>query len=105
MDELASPFLRLPVELQIKVLNNISLYSDLKALRMTSKELSNIATPRLYRKVDLRMSDDYGAIKSINQKKKTAKCCLESTLYSSHRQICLLSGFLRLVSLGQSQLF
>lgn len=70
MDELASPFLRLPVELQIKVLNNISLYSDLKALRMTSKELSNIATPRLYRKVDLRMSDDYGAIKSINQKKK-----------------------------------
>ena len=34
------------------------------------------------------------------KRKKTAKFCLESTLYSSHRQICLLSGTLKTGQFG-----
>lgn len=46
-------FLDLPVELQVEVVNKISLYCDLRALCLTSKEVSSIATPRLYYMVDL----------------------------------------------------
>lgn len=59
MDETAFPFLRLPTELQVEVLVNISLYSDLKHLCLVSKKFSNVAIPRLYYKVDLRTEDDY----------------------------------------------
>lgn len=53
-DRSAFPFLRLPVELQVKVVDQISKYSDLKAFLLTSKELSDLATPCLYKIVDLR---------------------------------------------------
>lgn len=48
-------FLKLPVEVQVEVVNNISLYSDLKALCLVSKELFDLATPRIYHKVDLKI--------------------------------------------------
>lgn len=58
-DRSAFPFLRLPVELQVKVLDQISKYSDLKAFLLTSKELSDLATPCLYKSVDLRSGTYY----------------------------------------------
>ena len=67
---MAFPFLRLPVELQVEVVNNLSLYSDLKAFCLISKALHNIATPRIYYKIDLRMKDDYGNFGYINRKRK-----------------------------------
>lgn len=76
-DEIAFPFLRLPVELQAEIINNISLYSDLKALCLVSKELSNVATPRLYYKVDLRIRDDRRAIRWPNDKQKDCKLSLK----------------------------
>lgn len=54
MDAIASPFLRLPVELQTETVSYLSNYSDLRALRLVSKRVSDIATPHLYNKVDLR---------------------------------------------------
>ena len=54
MDKMPFPFLSLPLELQTEAVNYLREYSDLKALRLTSKQLSDIATPRLYYKVDLR---------------------------------------------------
>lgn len=48
-------FLKLPIEVQVEVVNNISLYSDLKALCLVSEELCNLATPRIYHKVDLKI--------------------------------------------------
>lgn len=56
------PFLRLPLELQVKVADQISRYSDLKAFILTSKELSDVATPSLYKTVNLRSSvyDSFG---------------------------------------------
>ncbi|MCJ1342162.1 hypothetical protein MMC31_000342 [Peltigera leucophlebia] len=64
---MAFPFLYLPAKLQIKVVNNISRYADLKALCLVSKSLRKMATPRIYYKVDLRMKDDYGSMnKHIN---------------------------------------
>lgn len=48
------PFLRLPVELQINVLDQISYYSDLKALILNSKELSILATPCLYKCLEIK---------------------------------------------------
>ena len=54
IEKTAISFLNLPVELQAEVVNNISLYSDLKALCLVSKALCNIATPRIYHKVDLK---------------------------------------------------
>lgn len=48
------PILRLPVELQVKVADQICRYSDLKAFLLTSKELFDVATPCLYKCVDLR---------------------------------------------------
>lgn len=48
------PFMKLPVELQVEVVKNISLYSDLQALCLVSKALCTLATPRLYHKVDLK---------------------------------------------------
>lgn len=53
MENITFPFLGLPVELQVEVVNKISLYCDLRALCLTSKEVSSIATPRLYYMVDL----------------------------------------------------
>lgn len=70
MGEMAFPFLRLPVELQVEVVNNLSLYSDLKAFCLISKALQSIATPRIYYKIDLRMKDDYGNFGYIDQKRK-----------------------------------
>lgn len=55
--ETSFPFLNLPVELQIEVLSHATRYSSLKALRLVSKEVSDIATPRLFYKVDLRQKD------------------------------------------------
>lgn len=49
----ASPLLRLPIELLSVVVGHLRLLRDLKALRRTCKEICDIATPRLYRKVDL----------------------------------------------------
>lgn len=46
-------FLDLPVEIRINVVNNLSRPSDIKALCRVSKEIWDIATPRLYNKVDL----------------------------------------------------
>lgn len=59
MEQITFPFFRLPAELQAKVLNNISLYSDLKQLCLVSKKFSDIAIPRLYYKLDLRTKDDF----------------------------------------------
>lgn len=58
------PFLRLPLELQVNVADQISRYSDLKAFILTSKELSDLATPSLYKTVNLRSSmyDSVGEI-------------------------------------------
>lgn len=50
-------FLRLPVELQSEVLSHVTRYSSLRALCLVSKEVSYIATPRLFYKVDLRQKD------------------------------------------------
>lgn len=63
------PFLGLPVELQVEVVNNISLYSDLRALCLTSKEVSSIATPRLYYKVDLKRNRIDDGAKASRKKK------------------------------------
>lgn len=49
----AFPFLSLPLELQTEVVNHVSRYSDLKALRLVSQDLSCIVVPRLYYKVHL----------------------------------------------------
>ena len=51
---MAISFFKLPVEMQLEVVNNISLYSDLKALCLVSKSFYDIATPRIYYKVDIR---------------------------------------------------
>lgn len=80
MDKPAFPFLRLPVELQVKVANNIGLSFDLKALHLTSKEVSDIATPRLYYKVDLRRKSlDHGVGESIGRMAITGKDLLSSS--------------------------
>lgn len=65
------PFLRLPVELQVEVVNSISLYSDLKALCLTSKKVYDVATPRLYYKVDLKVGRK--GIESIEWTQKYAR--------------------------------
>lgn len=57
---MAFPFLNLPVELQVEVVNNISRYSELKALRLVSKTLYHITTPRFYYTVDLYTRDISG---------------------------------------------
>lgn len=54
IDKIMFLFLSLPPELQTEVLNNLRNYSDLKALRLVSKQLSGIATPLLYYELDLR---------------------------------------------------
>lgn len=53
-DEIASRIFLLPLELQIEIVNNISGYSDLKALCLVSKGASGIATPRLFYRVELK---------------------------------------------------
>lgn len=59
VEENAFPFLSLPVELQTQVVNYFSHYSDLKALRLVSQQLSCIVIPRLYYEVDLRSTTIY----------------------------------------------
>lgn len=54
---MAFSFLSLPVELQVEVVNNTSCYSELKALRLVSKTLYQITTPRFYSTVDLHTTD------------------------------------------------
>ncbi|KAK5125413.1 hypothetical protein LTR85_000522 [Meristemomyces frigidus] len=48
--------LRLPVELQKEVVENITSKADLKSLCRTCKELQSVATPQLYQSVVLRTS-------------------------------------------------
>lgn len=62
MDEITFPFLRLPTELQARIVNRVRQYSDLHALCLVSKHLSEIATPRLYYKVDLTQTNQSWAI-------------------------------------------
>lgn len=50
-------FLGLPIELQVEVLSYITHYSSLRALCLVSKEVSDIATPRLFYRIDLRRRD------------------------------------------------
>lgn len=57
---MAFPFLDLPVELQDNVVNNISCYSELKALRLVSKTLYDFTTPHFYYKVYLYTRDMCG---------------------------------------------
>ena len=57
-DGIASQFLRLPVELQAGTVEYLSNYSDLRALCLVSKHVSNIATPCLYSKIDLKKEED-----------------------------------------------
>lgn len=66
-DETAFPFLHLPVELQTCIVNNVTRYADLKALCLVSKEVSDIATPRLFQKVDLRQKE-WGEDQQIGQR-------------------------------------
>ena len=47
-------FPSLPVELQHMVVSYVTRPTDLKALCMTSKQLSELATPVLFSSVDLR---------------------------------------------------
>lgn len=47
------PFLDLPVEMQVNVVNYIAQPSDLQALCLVSRKVSGIATPRLYHEVNL----------------------------------------------------
>lgn len=47
------PFLDLPVEMQVEIVNYITQPSDLQALCLICKEVSDIATPRLYHRIDL----------------------------------------------------
>lgn len=47
------PFLKLPVEIRCEVVNQLSRPSEIKALCLVSKEIYDIATPRLYNTVDL----------------------------------------------------
>lgn len=54
IEKFTFPILRLPVELQIKVADQIGRYTDLKAFLLTCKELFDVATPSLYKCVDLR---------------------------------------------------
>lgn len=53
-------FLNLPDELQIEMVNNISLYSDLKALCLVSKAFYNLTTPLIYYKVELVIENTSG---------------------------------------------
>ncbi len=53
-------FLNLPVELQIEIVKNISLYSHLKALCLVSKALYDLTTPLIYYKVELKIEDISG---------------------------------------------
>lgn len=54
-----SPSFRLPIELRIEIVNYLSRPKDIKALCLTSKEICEIATPRLYHKVDLIVPGDH----------------------------------------------
>lgn len=54
MDGTAFTISGLPVELWTEIVKYISNYSDLKALRLVSKRVSDIATPRQYYEVDLK---------------------------------------------------
>ena len=56
-DEISFRFLHLPMELQTEILNSVSRYSDLKALCLVSKEISDTATPRLFYEVDLKKGE------------------------------------------------
>lgn len=53
MDEITFPVLLLPTELQARIIRFVGQYSDLLALCLVSKHVSDIATPRLYFEVDL----------------------------------------------------
>lgn len=54
------PLMDLPVELQVPVVNNTSDYSELKALRLVSKTLYDITTPRFYYRINLYTTGRYG---------------------------------------------
>lgn len=73
-DEIAFRFLHLPRELQTGIVNNVSRYSDLKALCLVSKEVSDIATPRLFYRVDLKKEEaEEATTKQINSLRTIAQ--------------------------------
>lgn len=53
IDGISLPLLGLPVELWTEIFKYLSNYSDLKVLRLVSKHVSDVATPRQYYEVDL----------------------------------------------------
>lgn len=57
---MTTSFMNLPAELQVEVVNSISLYSDLKALRLVSKPFNNLTTPLMYYKIELLTDDVIG---------------------------------------------
>lgn len=65
-DKIAFPFLRLPTELQCEIVNCAWQYSNLKALRLVSKHVSDIATPYLYYEVDLTRANICSTKKKID---------------------------------------
>lgn len=73
LHETGFPFLCLPVELRVKIVNILGQYPELKALRLVCKHLSDLATPCLYYRVDLRSSDDFIANRRIRRMDPKAK--------------------------------
>lgn len=59
-DKMTTSFVNLPTEMQVEVINNISLYSDLKALRLVSKAFNHLTTPLMYYKIELLTDDVIG---------------------------------------------
>lgn len=95
---MAASFTYLPVELQLQVLTNISLYSDMKAICLVSKSLCSICTPQMYYKVNLKMKDDYGKFDRIDRVQKDRQVL--SKLYSLLLQPANLR-YIRILKTGQ----
>lgn len=73
LNEPGFPFLRLPVELRMKIVDILSQYPNLRALRLVCKHLSDLATPCLYSRVDLSTSDDFKANRRLQRMGPRAK--------------------------------
>ena len=95
---MATSFMHLPVELQLQVLTNISLYSDMKAICLVSKSLCSIGTPQMYYKVDLKMNDANGRFDRIDRAQKDRQ--LLSKLHSLLLQPANLR-FIRVLKTGE----
>lgn len=95
---MAASFMHLPVELQLQVLTNLSLYSDIKAICLVSKSLCSIGTPQMYYKVNLKMKDDYGKFDRIDREQKDRQ--ILSKLHSLLSQPANLR-FIRILKTGE----